>query len=216
MSEDGTAAEGVAASMKSGDPTYGPGEAPQGQLDSASRKRVPPTARQIRSAVAFVNGATSTGAAMVEGGFSPWTARNPTENGITPARLLAVAAEVLPGAPTATTIKRDGLDLVHAAMRKVSSDPDARPMDMAQIGGSAAKLGHDIGGSDEQDQDLNAAASLADFLVHQAQQRLELARQMVADGADVPAILDQLQDDLKAATEEQAAFHYTHGRKAQR
>ena len=107
-------------------------------------------------------------------------------------------------------------DLLHEGVDEaLGSD---MPAGQKIIGASAGikSINEIVGADSEQDADLASAAAREDFNVHRAQDRLELAQQLTAEGADVQAILEQLQADLEAALDSQSRFQLQHGRKVTR
>jgi hypothetical protein len=91
-----------------------------GQSDRSRKGRSSAaTVRLARTGAILANGADSISSAMEAAGYSPWTARNPTENGVTVARALAAAAEAFPSVrktlkglrPKAIGVLDRGMDL---------------------------------------------------------------------------------------------------------
>ena len=67
-----------------------------GQPDSDRPSRSAPSVRLARTGAEIAGGAKSLGSAMVAAGYSEWTARTPTANGVTVGRALQAAASLAP------------------------------------------------------------------------------------------------------------------------
>jgi hypothetical protein len=107
-----------------------------------------PSVRLARTGQELLAGETVLGRAMVKSDYSPWTARNPTENGITVGRALQAAEAVFPTAmKTLKSIAPKALNVLDKAVTlNEGEEPDALQI---QSAGLVTRLYHEYGSDDE-------------------------------------------------------------------
>jgi len=108
-----------------------------------------PTARRIKAGALLANGSAKTvGQALVRSGYSPATARNPTENGLDAATLLRAAARAGAGEDALKALREPALE----ALRTLIEDPDTPLGCWAPAALGALKLISDAGLNEDLDE----------------------------------------------------------------
>ena len=118
--------------------------AEKGRRDTARSPR--PTLRRALAGRALVAGAPSRSAALLEAGFAPSVARNPSHCGLTVPALLDAAAAIFPEEPTLRSLRGKSLRVLDAGL----TDDDLPLVERARLAGSIVKLA-DESGIEEQD-----------------------------------------------------------------